>query len=225
MNKPEFLRSASFIGPEQLLFPIHIIGCGASGSHTALLLAKMGAQHLILQDHDTVSAHNLPNQTYDAKHVDMYKVDALEEVIKAFNPTIRIEKNTEFFSEPLGKIVVICTDNMLSRSQVNKACYLNFDVELVVDIRLGFELADIYIVKPLDLSKYNRWTDSILDDSLVPEGPCTRKICTTLVWSAVSYAVHMICCSYSMEGSSLPIPENQKIILLNNRLRTIEKQE
>jgi tRNA A37 threonylcarbamoyladenosine dehydratase len=111
-----FLRAAGWVTPEDLAFPLIIIGCGAVGSNVALCAAKMGFTNFILWDKDEVEAHNLPNQTYEISHIGMPKVQALEEVLKRFNPEVRVESHNSFFTEAhasaLQGFVVIATDNL-----------------------------------------------------------------------------------------------------------------
>ena len=71
---------------------IHIVGCGAIGSHVAEQLTRMGCSNIHLWDFDTVSPHNITNQIYNVNDVGKPKVEALEEHLKLQNPTIKIIK-------------------------------------------------------------------------------------------------------------------------------------
>lgn len=69
------------IGSERLL----IAGCGI-GSSLAICAARMGFRNFILVDGDTVDAHNLNRQFYDAEDIGQLKVEALKRQILRINP-------------------------------------------------------------------------------------------------------------------------------------------
>ena len=119
MSNVSFLRHAGWISPEDLQDTLTIVGCGAVGSHFALIAAKMGFHNFSLWDADIVEDHNLPNQAYDVEHIGKKKVEALAEVLKRFNPEVQIETHDTFFTkenkdEIFGPLV-IATDTMSSR--------------------------------------------------------------------------------------------------------------
>ena len=59
-----FLVNMKFSMWKKFNTPIHIIGCGATGSWVALMLAKMGISNITCWDFDKVEEHNLPNQFF-----------------------------------------------------------------------------------------------------------------------------------------------------------------
>jgi hypothetical protein len=67
-----------------------IAGCGL-GASTAIAAARMGFQHFVLIDGDTVDAHNLNRQFYDFEDIGMPKVAALQKHILRINPEARVE--------------------------------------------------------------------------------------------------------------------------------------
>jgi len=62
-----------------------IAGCGL-GASTAIAAARMGFQHFVLIDGDTVDAHNLNRQFYDFADVGTPKVEALKKHLQRINP-------------------------------------------------------------------------------------------------------------------------------------------
>ncbi len=72
---------------------VGIAGCGGLGSNVAMLLARSGVEDMILIDHDTVEPSNLNRQQYYPQHVGRHKVQALEELLLALNPSMRLEKH------------------------------------------------------------------------------------------------------------------------------------
>lgn len=67
-----------------------IAGCGL-GSSTAVAAARMGFQHFVLIDGDTVDAHNLNRQFYDFDDIGTPKVQALRKQILRINPQAQVE--------------------------------------------------------------------------------------------------------------------------------------
>lgn len=197
MHSVSFLRHAGWVGPEDLVDPIHVIGCGATGSHIALLAAKMGAHDIHIWDADLVESHNLPNQVYALKHIGKRKVDALTEVLLDFNPEIEVTAYPRFF-EPrdanyLRGIVVIAVDSMAARKMLCDVFTLNANIDLVLETRLGFDYAEVNVIDNMDLDACESWRDSLRDDDEVPEGPCNLRLCVTMVSIVSAYVVQLIC--------------------------------
>lgn len=192
-----FLRHAGWVSPEILTDNINIIGCGALGSHVALVAAKMGFTSFTLWDNDIVEAHNLPNQAYDHNQLGMSKVDALEVVLQRFNPEIKVEKHNYFFESQhapqLKGYVVSAVDSMSGRKLLLNAIEYNPSVSLLAEARLGFDYAEVNLVKPMSFSNISNFSQGLVDDSEVPDGPCNLRLCSTLVFLVAGYLVHQIC--------------------------------
>ncbi|SHH41276.1 ThiF family adenylyltransferase [Massilia sp. CF038] len=67
-----------------------IAGCGL-GASTAIAATRMGFQHFVLIDGDTVDAHNLNRQFYDFDDIGTPKVQALKKHILRINPQAQVE--------------------------------------------------------------------------------------------------------------------------------------
>jgi molybdopterin/thiamine biosynthesis adenylyltransferase len=65
-------------------------GCGL-GASTAVAACRMGFQHFVLVDGDTVDAHNLNRQFYDFADVGSPKVHALKRQLLRINPEAQVE--------------------------------------------------------------------------------------------------------------------------------------
>ena len=87
-------RNTGYVeGDTQLLISsrrLLIAGCGL-GASTAIAAVRMGFQHFVLIDGDTVDAHNLNRQFYDFEDVGMPKVEALKKHILRINPQASVE--------------------------------------------------------------------------------------------------------------------------------------
>lgn len=208
-----FLRHSGWVGPEDLTETLNIVGCGAVGSHIALLAARMGFQRFNLWDADMVEPHNLANQTYDKEHIRMAKVDALASVLKRFNSQVRVETHNEFFtadSEPIDGPLVLATDSMSSRSEIHDVFFMNTDIDHVYEVRLGFDYGELHVVDNINPLACSKWKNTLCRDDEVEEGPCNRRICTTLVSLVSSYAVHNLCARYAAKKQDIDWQYNAK---------------
>ena len=79
MDETRYHRQLDILDPKSMDVPVTIIGAGATGSFTALSLAKMGIRNITIYDFDTVEEHNLPNQFYRQCDLGKRKVEALRE--------------------------------------------------------------------------------------------------------------------------------------------------
>lgn len=95
------LRNAGYIDPQtqntirntRLL----IAGCGI-GSSFAETAVRLGFEHIILLDGDTVDAHNLNRQCYIHADIGKYKTQALTERLQAINPNAQITQYNCFLN-------------------------------------------------------------------------------------------------------------------------------
>jgi adenylyltransferase/sulfurtransferase len=62
-------------------------GIGATGSQSALTLARIGIGKIIVIDNDVLEDHNIGNQVYRKSQIGKSKVDALKEIIEEINGT------------------------------------------------------------------------------------------------------------------------------------------
>jgi hypothetical protein len=209
-----FLRHSGWVGPEDLTETLNIIGCGAVGSHIALLAARMGFQRFVLWDADVVEPHNLANQTYDKEHIGMAKVDALAQVLKRFNSSIRLETHNEFFTiaqrEQVDGPLVLATDSMSSRSEIHDVFFMNTNVDHVYEVRLGFDYGELHVVDNVNPLSCSKWKNTLCKDEEVEEGPCNQRICTTLVSLVSSYAVHNLCARYAAKKQDIDWDYNSR---------------
>lgn len=205
MNEVSFLRHAGWVGPETLTSTINIIGCGATGSHIALTAARMGFTKFRIWDADKVESHNLPNQAFMLKHIGMNKATALRELLLEFNPRIECICHEEFFTteqhkELLEGILVLTVDTQSGRKDIYDSFYLNPNIDLVVETKLGFDYAELHLLETLDSSHCEQWLSALRNDEEIEPGPCNLRICTTLVGIVSNYAVHSICAKFADEN-------------------------
>ena len=110
--KELFLRNEGYVSPElqekirntRLL----IAGCGI-GSTIAEAAVRLGFEHFILADGDTVAVHNLNRQAYDFDDVGKKKVEALAARLKRINPHLEIELHSDWITpENAAALVAKC---------------------------------------------------------------------------------------------------------------------
>lgn len=207
-KRVSFQRHSAWFNPALAECRVIIIGCGAVGSNTALLAARMGFMRFDLWDLDQVEPHNLPNQAYDVAHIGMQKVDALRAVLTRFNPEVDVSTHAEFFTADSkiheGGPLVVATDSFDSRRAIGAVFKLNPQIMGVFETRLGFDYGQVNLVDNLDSSQVDVWLSSLGNDKETPEGPCNRKICGTLVANTVSFLVHQMCDRMIQEGAGEP---------------------
>jgi hypothetical protein len=181
----DFWRQFDILRPEDLSFPIHMIGCGGIGSSTAIAMAKMGCSDITLWDADTVETHNLPNQIFNMKDVEKAKVTALAETVQAFS-NVRPKTNIQEVQEttPLQGVIVSGVDSMEARQTIWQAVRYKTRVLLYIDARMGAEVCRIYTLNPTTATQVAAYETSLYPDGEAIELPCTGR--------AIIYNVFMI---------------------------------
>jgi molybdopterin/thiamine biosynthesis adenylyltransferase len=161
LNYPE--RAVNYTSPEaynrqQLAFgnsliqdlsklKISIIGAGATGSATALLLARLGVGELCLIDKDIIEESNL-NRLHGAKLIDVgkYKVDVLQKYINemGLGTSVTVEKEWVSYKSCIEQlktsdVIFGCTDDNAGRILLNRFAYFYLtpviDMGLVISVR------------------------------------------------------------------------------------------
>lgn len=126
---------------------IHIIGCGATGSHLAVQLIKLGANKLFLWEFDTVEEHNLTNQIWEYQDISKPKLDVLIDKLLKINPYIpkdNLIAKGKWDGEFLEGIVFCCVDSMELRKEIYEINQYNPNLELMFDPRLGSTTGSVY---------------------------------------------------------------------------------
>jgi len=144
-----FDRQALAFGPE--LTPhlrglkVGIVGCGGTGSATAMLLARLGVGQLVLFDDDVVDVTNL-NRLHGAKRSDAdairAKVDVVAREIADMSLGTRVVPVRGWIGEPQCRdalkscdVIFGCTDDHAGRLLLNRFAY--FYLIPVVDMGLA----------------------------------------------------------------------------------------
>ena len=136
MNKSKILE---FFDATEIKKPIHVIGCGAIGSHIAEQLTRMGCEDIHLWDFDTVEAHNITNQMFIQGDIGDLKTGATQAMMMDINPdSIKHTTlhNKGWTDEVLNGYVFLCVDNIdlrrkiVETNQHNPNCIAFFDFRM-----------------------------------------------------------------------------------------------
>ena len=125
---------------------IHIIGCGATGSHLAVELVKLGANNLVLWDFDIVNPHNITNQIWTTEDIGKKKNEALCEHLLLINPELenRIKIKEKWTDELLDGIIFNCVDSVELRKAIYEANQYNPNIKIMFDPRLGSTTGSVF---------------------------------------------------------------------------------
>ncbi|MCL8204860.1 ThiF family adenylyltransferase [Ligilactobacillus agilis] len=95
-----------------------VLGCGGTGSNTAVNLTRMGIGNIDILDMDTVEISNINRQYFEYNDVGEKKVIALEKKLKNINPFINVKSHDKVIQKSsdllnLGTdydVIVVCID-------------------------------------------------------------------------------------------------------------------
>lgn len=140
-------KSYDFFKPEECPARIHVIGCGAIGSHVAEQLVRYGLTEITLYDFDTVEAHNVANQLYTQEDIGKPKVVALADYLVRINPGVAdniklVDKG--YVGQKLSGYVFLCVDSIDLRREIAQSCLGNTFVKGMFDFRMRLTDAQHY---------------------------------------------------------------------------------
>ena len=179
-------------------FVFHILGCGAIGSSAATQICRMGGTNFVLYDYDVVDIVNIGVSQYNNNDIDKYKVDALDEHLRAINPNITVDKFNERFEHYSYRsgsdIAILGFDSMEARLEaVMIMCRANnAKPKFIIDGRMGAEHYQQYIFDNPTVSKYKK--DWYSDEAGSVE-PCNAKAtsyCSNMSGSFIANAVRKL---------------------------------
>lgn len=144
-------KHMEFFDPTKLEDQVHIIGCGAIGSHLAEQFARLGVSNIHLWDFDTVSAHNIANQNFRNKDIGILKTHALEEITKEINPDIEVTVHDEGWKEEarISGWIFLAVDNIDTRRNIIIDNIDNPYIKGYCDIRMGLTDSQIYFANSM----------------------------------------------------------------------------
>lgn len=214
-----------------------IIGLGGIGSWTALSLARID-HNLILIDGDTIDATNVSGgQMYRTSDIGKYKVNAIKEICRSFGCSGNIIPYQEFYSvEKCGVFpITICgLDNMKSRKEIFTAWknkYMGEKNTLFIDGRLLLENMEIFCIQGEDENSIEMYEkEHLFDDSEVADTDCTVKQCTFSAMGIASIITASVCNwltnnKLGMEMRDVPFYQSFFMPIFNKKVVKNEKKE
>lgn len=180
----DYTRQSDIIDMTKVLkSSISLVGCGAIGSWTAPVLAKMGVSHFDLYDGDNVSLENIPNQFYDLGDIGRPKALSLRAKLINLSNCKTSTYIRHYVKERLRETVIVCTDSMASRRLVWNQFLKQKQCRTYIEARMGGEVGIVYLIR--DKKKDRKFYEETLysDEKAVPQR-CTAK--------AIMYNVSMI---------------------------------
>ena len=134
-----------FFDPLKIGGTVHILGCGATGSHIAMDMARIGVRRVCLYDFDIVNVHNIANQIFQRQHVGTNKALACAGEMKLINDDIDIRVfERGYTSQPLSGYVFLCMDNIDTTRTVVESNRGNTNIRAVFNTRMDLTSAQLY---------------------------------------------------------------------------------
>lgn len=134
-----------------------IIGLGSGGAPIAVELAKGGVGHFVLADFDRVELHNLSRHICTVNDLGRFKTDAVADAILGKNPyadvmclPINVNEHLDLLDREIAAadIVMVCTDNNLSRYNISELLVRNGTVGIFGRAVTRAEGGDVFIYRP-----------------------------------------------------------------------------
>jgi len=158
---------------------VMIVGCGAIGSWTAILMGKMGFEKFMLIDPDQVEPVNVSVQAFGVSSLGMKKVDAVKrQLVREFElDPEAVETADALFDGKHAKDVDVCIasmDNLLGRQTVWKA--MKDRCKLFVDPRMGGQWFELYAIDP-KIESHLREYEKVINpsDLTFSPDPCAAR--------------------------------------------------
>ena len=106
---------------------IFVVGCGGTGSWSAILAAMMGVKIIHLADHDVIEKHNLSRLPFKEGDIGRPKTEVLKEFILSIRPDCTVYIYGGIHSEMdlfvlTGEVIFDCNDNPEIQKMIFKYC-------------------------------------------------------------------------------------------------------
>jgi len=188
-----FWRQLDVFDPSKFEKRVHVIGCGAIGSHVVDTLIKAGIENISVYDYDLVEDHNIPNQVFNQDHINKMKVEAMAQLAKLNGVKIDAhEKKVESIEIDGESYVILAVDSMESRKEIWDNCIkMNPDARLI-ETRMAAEHGIIHVVDPIDPDEVEYWEDQWFPSSEAEESACTNRAVATTAKLLSSVVVHYL---------------------------------
>jgi len=184
----DWTRQLSIFNPDDFNEWVTLIGAGAIGSSTALMLCKLGLKNIIIYDFDKIEPHNLPNQLYFTNQVGKNKAEALKYVLEQFGEAnVKTRGKFEKDSEIASRIVIVATDNMETRKIVFNA---SKKASIFIDARMGGQVYRLYTINPQNKEDCKFYEGTLYSDKEAVVEKCTER---SIIWNIFGIAAEIGC--------------------------------
>lgn len=178
--------------------PLKLIGAGGVNSWLGVFAARAGVTDIEAWDHDIVKSHNIPMSAYLPKHIGMYKVDALKQIIAELGVDIVTHRERYWGQEALRGGAVACGVDVMEgeledgawveggRKHVWENVLINkLHVDILTDTRLGGAWVEVLAIDPKIRKDRERY-----DKLLFPDDQAQTQTCGNhgIVYSTTSAA-------------------------------------
>lgn len=172
----DFTRQMGILDPEEIIFPVTVIGAGGIGSFLVPVLAKIGCNRITVYDPDKIEDLNLPNQMFNLDDVGRYKVDALRDIVlKQTGVEITAVKSLFPNGDSPKGIVISGVDSMESRLNIWDQLQSDSNIKLYIDARLGGEVVEVLTIRPTFRDDKKFYKQFLFTDDEAAELPCTAR--------------------------------------------------
>jgi len=169
-------RQADWLDSSLLGKKIVLIGAGAVGSFTALMLAKTGFHNIEVWDDDTVSEENIGPQFYRFSDIGKPKVQALKDMVKDFT-NIDIKAVNERYEKGIFEgIVIMAVDSMEVRKTIwENHKFIGLKTDMIIDSRMAVQTALLFVVSCMNKKDVDDYEKSLYEDGESVQERCTLK--------------------------------------------------
>lgn len=204
LHETFFARQLSVFTPDQARSPVTIIGCGAVGSMTALALAKIGCANLTLYDPDTVEDLNVPPQMFHPGQVGHNKAFATAANLKHFmdSDSTAHARPWDFGTWQETPLVVVAVDSMATRKSIYEQLRTRLGLRLVLEARMGLELARLYAFKPGDPDHQKKYEKTLYSDDEAAEPVCTARAISYTTFTIAGLLASLV--KHELTGGAVP---------------------
>ena len=162
---------------------IAVVGNGAVGRNVSIQLAQIGAESLVLVDHDMIDDSNVSTQGFFNDDIGRSKVSAVYDHLKRINPAINVVEHCRRYRSALVrdcKVIFSCVDSI----EVREAIARDNPDATILDSRVLGEL--IWIFTSQSRAEY---MGSFFPESEAESGRCTAKMTAYSAYCAASLLI------------------------------------
>ena len=155
-------------------------GLGGIGSWLSLYLSRASIKVSVFE-YDVVEATNLGGQFYNLNSIGYKKVEATIILRKAFSDFVHLRDlgaitETTSITRPFNGLA--CFDSISARKLLFNQWLNNINTDtptVFIDGRMSVESFEVFIIDSRNKENIEKYKDTLFDDSLVPNDPCTMK--------------------------------------------------